>query len=189
MIKGKFDFRELKKYQKQLEKMSKESKQIEKFCIDCAKELAGELLSLVIPRTPVSKNVTYIDADGRKKVMKNGGTLRRGWVSKSEKEAESGPLPEAKEAYKYAQSLTVTRNGNEYIIEIVNPVHYASYVENGHRTRGSEKGLSIEGYKSMNKWVDGKFMLKISEEELDSKTPEILERKLQKFLEECFNGN
>lgn len=189
MIKGKFDFRELKKYQKQLEKMSKESNKIIKFYEMCAKEMAARLLSLVIPRTPVSKNVTYIDAYGRKQVMKNGGTLRRGWVSKSEKEAESGTLPGVKEAYEYAQSLTVTKNGNDYIIEIVNPVHYASYVENGHRTRGTEKGLSIERYKSMNKWVDGKFMLKISEEELDSKTPEILERKLQKFLEECFNGN
>lgn len=188
MIKGKFNFKELERYQKKLEKMSKESNEMIQFYQLCAKEIAARLLALVIPRTPVAENTTYIDAEGREMVMKNGGTLRRGWVSKSEKEAESGTIPGAKEAYEYAQSLIVIKEGNEYVIEIVNPVHYASYVENGHRQEVGRYVPAI-GKRLVNSWVDGKFMLKISEEELDSKMSQILEKKIQKFLEECFDGN
>lgn len=185
MIKGKFDFKELEKYQKKLEKMAKGGSETIQFYGLCAKEIAARLLALVIPRTPVAKSTTYLDAEGREKVMKNGGTLRRGWVSRTEQEAESGSIPGVKEAYEYAQSLAVTKNGNEYVIEIVNPVNYASYVENGHRQEVGRYVPAI-GKRLVKSWVNGKFMLKISEEELDSRTPQILEKKIQKFLEEMF---
>ena len=45
------------------------------------------------------------------------------------------------------------------------------YVEYGHRT-ANHKG-----------WVSGKFMLTISEEELKTISPRILEKKLKKYLE------
>lgn len=188
MIKGKFNLKELERYQKKLERMSKQGNELQEFCEMCSKELAARLLSLVIPRTPVGQNTTYIDSQGRKMVMKNGGTLRRGWVSRTEKEAESGNIPGMKEAYEYANSLQITKNGNEYIVEIVNPVHYASYVENGHRQEVGRYVPAI-GKKLVNSWVDGKFMLKISEEELDANVSKILEKKIQKFLEGCFNGD
>jgi len=76
-----------------------------------------------------------------------GGTLRRGWTAEQ-----------------------ITKIGNMYQIEIINPVHYASYVEYGHRTR-DHKG-----------WVEGRFMLTISEQELNAQAPAILERKLEKIL-------
>lgn len=79
-------------------------------------------------------------------------------------------------------------NGNIYTIEIVNPVHYSSYVENGHRQEVGRYVHAI-GKRLTKAWVDGKFMLKISEEELDVKVPQILERKITKFMEECFNEN
>ena len=79
---------------------------------------------------------------------KVGGTLRRGWT-----------IGEVK------------HEGNDCIIEVINPLEYASYVEYGHRTR-DHKG-----------WVTGKFMLTISEQELEKMTPAILERKLIKFLQ------
>jgi hypothetical protein len=66
------------------------------------------------------------------------------------------------------------KKGGTYVIEIVNPVDYASYVEFGHRTR-NHKG-----------WVQGKFMLTISEQELEVSAPKILERKLEKKLGEVF---
>ena len=155
----------------------------------CARELAARLISLAMARTPVGESITYLDANVMEKVMKNGGTLQRGWVSRTEAEAESGNgTPGAKEAYEYAQSLAVTKDGNTYTIEIVNPVHYASYVENGHRQEVGRYVPAI-GKKLVNSWVDGKFMLKISEEELDSKVSLILEKKIEKFMEECFNGN
>ena len=94
---------------------------------------------------------------------KKGGTLRRGWTGEKSQPAST-----------YVGSLKVTRAGGAYTIEIVNPVEYASYVEYGHRTR-NHKG-----------WVEGKFMLTISEEEIRKSAPNILEKKLEKYLKECF---
>ena len=74
----------------------------------------------------------------------------------------------------YAQSLKVQHRGGICVIEIINPVEYASYVEFGHRTRGG-KG-----------WVEGKFILSVAEEEIQASAPKILENKLKKKLGECF---
>lgn len=68
----------------------------------------------------------------------------------------------------------VEKVGNKYQVEIKNPIEYASYVEFGHRTR-NHKG-----------WVEGKFMLTISEQEIQSIAPRILENKIKKLLGECF---
>ena len=91
---------------------------------------------------------------------KVGGTLRRGWTGKQSQSAKS-----------YANSLNVQHSGNIYKIEIINPVEYASYVEYGHRTR-NHKG-----------WVEGKFMMTISEQELQTIAPKVLEAKLRKYME------
>ena len=66
----------------------------------------------------------------------------------------------------------IEKIGGVFHIEIINPVEYASYVEFGHRTRGGDG------------WVEGKFMLTISEQEIERDVPAILERKLQKYLKE-----
>ncbi|MFC3802709.1 HK97 gp10 family phage protein [Cohnella sp. GCM10012308] len=55
-------------------------------------------------------------------------------------------------------------------VEIINPVEYAMYVEHGHRTRDHAG------------WVDGRFMLTISIQELERELPAFLERKLQQFI-------
>ena len=138
--------------------------EIEKFK-DLAKELAARLLAKVIKRTPVG--------DYQSTTGKSGGTLRRGWTARSEGEAESGRTQNAKQ---YADSLQINKVGNTYQVEIINPVNYASYVEFGHRTRGG-KG-----------WVNGRFMLTISEQELDTQAPAILERKISQKLMEVFGG-
>lgn len=164
---GKVDFKELQQLQQRLDKL--QLSDIDKFCEDCAKELAARLLAKVIKRTPVGK---YGSGTG-----KNGGTLRRGWTAASEREAElSSTFGGSAGATGYVKALTITKVGNVYQIEIINPVSYASYVEFGHRTR-SGKG-----------WVNGLFMLTISEDELDSQAPVILERKLMKYLGDAFNA-
>ena len=61
-----------------------------------------------------------------------------------------------------------------YKIEIINPVEYASYVEFGHRT-ANHKG-----------WVGGKFMLTISEQEIQNIAPRVLEKKIKQKLEAAF---
>ena len=151
---GKVDFGDLKKFRDNLEQNLGRS-QVDDFIKSCAKELAARLLAKVIKRTPVGQ---YPNSTGKK-----GGTLRRGWTGGK---GQSGAA--------YANNLKVNCYGDTFVIEIINPVEYASYVEFGHRTRNG-KG-----------WVAGKFMLTISEQEVQRDAPKVLENKLKKKLGECF---
>lgn len=161
---GGFTAADLKKLQKQLNKIQEGN--VEAFVDSCAKELAARLLAKVIKRTPVGKHP--------KSSGKKGGTLRRGWTSKTHEEAVGGSGKSSVAAGKaYADSLKINHFGNTLVIEIVNPVKYASYVEYGHRT-ANHKG-----------WVQGRFMLTTSEQELENITPKVLESKIKKFLGEC----
>ena len=85
------------------------------------------------------------------------GTLRRAWTAGTSSEG-------------YANSVHVNHSGNVYEIAITNPKEYASYVEYGHRTP-NHKG-----------WVPGKFMMKISEEELERIAPAILEQRIYRYF-------
>lgn len=160
-------------------KQSLTDNQVELFIESCAKELAARLLAKVIKRTPVgdySKEITVVaKRDGKKHKKgesytkkinpsgKKGGTLKRGWTGGKKQDAKS-----------YVDSLHVNHYGGVYVIEIKNPVEYASYVEFGHRKRNHSD------------WVEGKFMLTISEQEIQADSSKILESKLKKKLGECF---
>lgn len=174
---GGFSIAGMKKLQKQLNKIQQGN--VEGFIDACAKELAARLLAKVIKRTPVGdySGASYSCAGGQvhkgsKVEGKKGGTLRRGWTSKTHEEAASGGGMGAN-AKAYADSLTIQHNGSMVVIEIVNPVKYASYVEYGHRPP-NHKG-----------WVPGHFMMTISEQEIQSIAPKVLESKIKKFLGEC----
>lgn len=160
---GGFSVAGIKKLQNQLNQLQQGD--VEAFIDACAKELAARLLAKVIKRTPVGQ---YPKSSGKK-----GGTLRRGWTSKTYEEAQSGSGKGAN-AKAYADSLEIQHKGNLLIIEIVNPVEYSSYVEYGHRTANH------------NGWVQGRFMLTISEQEVQNIAPKVLESKIKKFLGECF---
>jgi hypothetical protein len=151
---GKVDIKDLEDFKLNLEKHLGEY-QIHPFLESCAKELAARLLAKVVKRTPTGEYP--------KKTGKKGGTLKRGWTNGKSSGATA-----------YANSLKVHTFGGNYVIEIVNPVEYASYVEFGHRTRGG-KG-----------WIEGKFMLTISEQEVQRDSVKILEKKLKQKLGECF---
>lgn len=153
----KLDYKELQKLREQLDKVANES-QVDEFLKSCSKELAARLLAKVIKRTP------SVD-----------GVLRRGWTGE-----KSG------DATKYAQSLPVSKEGSDFVIEIINPVYYASYVEFGHRQEVGRFVPAI-GKRLKKGWVEGKFMLTISEEEIRKSAPKILEKKLEKYLKECFS--
>lgn len=160
---GNLNIRELKKFQESLQKLQDPDAFVEA----CAKELAARLLAKVIKRTPVgdySKPVQFTTKDGKDvsfqpNTGKKGGTLRRGWTG-----YRNGSAKE------YADNLTVSRFGDTYVIEIVNPVEYASYVEYGHRTANNSG------------WVKGQFMMTISEQELQRIAPKVLENKIKKYL-------
>ena len=77
---------------------------------------------------------------------------------------------------------TVLKIGDTYTIEVSNPVNYASYVEFGHRQTPG-RFVPALGKKLKRGWVEGKFMLTISEKELQDSAERILTQKLSKFLE------
>ena len=159
---GRCDYRQLIKLRDNLAKLQRMD--LDKFCRDTSKELAARLLSLVIPATPVGN---YSKASGKK-----GGTLRRGWTARTEQEAAGRGGDSNAQAY--AQALPISKQGSTYIVEVINPVHYASYVEFGHRTPGGG-------------WVEGKYFLTISEQQLRGRAPAIIEDKLKKLLRGAFN--
>lgn len=186
---GKFSASGWKKLQKQMDKIQQDN--IEAFVEACAKELAARLLAKVIKRTPVGDYSKEVEVTAKRdskhhkkgdtytKKVKNpsgkmGGTLRRGWTANTHEEAASGKgSPTAEQAKAYANSLKINHVGNMLSIEIENPVEYASYVEYGHRTADHSN------------WVIGRFMLTISEQELQTIAPKVLEAKINKFLGEC----
>lgn len=151
---GNVNVDDLKDFRKKIQN-SLGANHVDLFIESCAKELAARLLAKVIKRTPVGQ---YPKSSG-----KMGGTLRRGWTGEKSQAAST-----------YAGNLKVNHFGDVYVIEIVNPVEYASYVEFGHRTRDHEG------------WVEGKFMLTISEQEIERDAPRVLENKLKKKLGEVF---
>lgn len=116
------------------------------FCEATVKELAARMLRKVKERTLPG---VYPEGSGR-----SGGTLRGNWTI----------------------GATIRREGNSYVIDVINPTEYAPYVEYGHRTRG-HKG-----------WVKGRFYMTISADELQRDAPKILEKKLAKWLGEALNG-
>ncbi len=150
----------------------------------CAKELAARLLRKVIKRTPVGVNPNDrgypVSEDTYKKYWAGytGGTLRRGWTAKSEEEAEKGGNPDITA---FVDSLSVEKVLNTYQITITNPVHYASYVEYGHRQEVGRYVGAIER-RLKRAWVPGQFILKISEDELREQSPAIIERNIEKWL-------
>ena len=162
---GSCDYRELKKFQEKLEKMSKAN--IQKFCEDVSRELASRLLRKVIKRTPVGQ---YPSGSGYV-----GGTLRRGWTAKTEREAMYNTVFNgSNNISKWVNELPIKKIGNIFQIDVTNVVNYVSYVEYGHRTRG-HKG-----------WVEGHFMLTISENEINAMLPNFIKKKLTEFLSEVF---
>ena len=67
----------------------------------------------------------------------------------------------------------IRKDGDTYEIEIINPTEYGPYVEYGHRT-ANHRG-----------WVRGRFMLKMSEQDLEQMAPALIQQKLYLFLKEA----
>lgn len=167
---GSFDFSELKKLQKNLNKLQEE--QLNIFMESCAKELAARLLEKVIKRTPVGDYTgnAYTCTSGLKhsghSAKKTGGTLRKGWTAEKGSGSEGLKTRGVKQ---FLDTINVNHYGDTYVIEVINSIEYASYVEFGHRTP-DHKG-----------WVPGHFMMTISEQEIEQAAPRLLEKKIRVF--------
>ena len=165
---GSADFKELKEFQKKLQQLEDDRAE---FCERCSKALAGRLLSMVIKRTPVG--VKANDSEEWEGYV--GGTLRRNWTDGKRAGATV-----------YANSLPVYKNGDDYTIVVKNPTEYASYVEFGHRQTPGRYVPAL-GKRLKASWVNGKYMLTLSEKDLESMAPAILEKELNKFFAEVFD--
>ena len=71
----------------------------------------------------------------------------------------------------------IQKRGNEYYVEIINPVEYAEWVEDGHRI--VVDGVTIG-------WVEGFFMLKINEKKIDKVKDRIIKRHVDAWLKDVF---
>lgn len=65
----------------------------------------------------------------------------------------------------------VTKHGDQFEVILSNNADYADYVEFGHRTRGHKN------------WVPGKFMLTITEKQIEG----VIESIVDRHLEEAFS--
>lgn len=72
---------------------------------------------------------------------------------------------------------SIEKQGNDYVVTIYNSVDYANFVEYGHGTR-NHKG-----------WVQGEFMMTISERELQAITPQLINKKVDEWLKEVLRND
>ena len=161
---GKVDFRELKELEQRLAKL--EQTDFDRFCREAAAEIAGRLLTKVKKRTIAGVVPTYATEEAKQQYWAGytGGTLRDAWTI-----------------------LPVEKHGNNYVVTIVNNTEYASYVEFGHRQTPGRYVPAL-GKSLKANWVKGRFMLTISEQELERELPAMLEKKLRKFLYDSLYG-
>ena len=158
---GRCDFKELKRLEKRLEQL--EQVDFDAVCRKTAKKIAAMLLNKVKKRTPVGVVPDGLDDEALEHWEGyEGGNLRDQW-----------------------DVLPIERNGDQYIVTVINPVEYASYVEYGHRQRPGRYVPAL-GKSLKANWVDGRFMLTISVQEVQAKAPAITEKAIYKALKGVF---
>lgn len=155
----KVDVSKLNLFQEKLKQLNTVQKN--QFFQQTTAEIANMLLSLVISRTPPLYKST--DYHGH-------GTLRRGWMVKGK-----STVPAA----------SVERIAGGYAVTLTNSTYYASYVEEGHRQTIGRYVPAI-GKRLVKGWVEGQHFLKISELELQSVAPGIIQARLDAFLKTVF---
>lgn len=79
----------------------------------------------------------------------------------------------------------VYKDGTEYVAEIINSMEYASYVENGHRQEPGRFVPTI-GKRLVKSYVPGKYMLRISEQEVKKEADKIVQRRIERALGDLF---
>jgi len=155
---GSCDFKQLKRLHEKMQKL--DVNQITEICTSLVNELSARLLRKVIKRTPTGVYPSHVH-----------------FVTKDGKEVDFDVAKKTGGTLKRGWTIgEIVKVGNTYEVEIINPIMYASYVEFGHRTR-NHKG-----------WVKGKFMMTISEKELEAQATKIIEKRIMQYLEWCFNG-
>lgn len=140
----------------------------QEFCEQMANELANRLLRAVKQRTPVGVPPDWIGEDTYAQYWSgyNGGELRKAWKITD----------------------TQIQGKRTFVIEVYNPMKYAPYVEYGHRQNVGAFIPAIER-PLVKPWVEGQHMLQISAEEIRSKAPAIIQKRLHEELERMFGDD
>lgn len=186
-IKGFVNASGLKKFKANLEKLNESQRR--EWNESALKELAARLLKRVIHRTPIGK--APVDLKKMKQTQKVVGASGKSRTFLTAEAAELQKRFGMWEGYKggtLRKSWTagaVVKTGGAYTIEIINPEKYAPYVEFGHRQTPGRYVPAI-GKRLKRSWVNGKFMLTVSEQELQADAPGILAKKLEKFMKGAF---
>lgn len=160
---GSFEVKGIEELQAKLKEL--QASKINDCMMLCTKQLAARLLAKVIKRTPVgdySKVIKVVAKRTSKKHQKGDVYTKR--INPSGK--KGGTLRRGWTV----KELRLEKKGDVFTINVSNPVEYASYVEYGHKTRGGKD------------WVEGRFMLTKSEEEVRSIAPNLLENEIKKLL-------
>lgn len=71
----------------------------------------------------------------------------------------------------------VIKKGSSFIIVIYNQMEYASFVEKGHRIVVAGKTVG---------WVEGHFMLKLTEDEMERIAPNMWKKEIEKEMKRIF---
>lgn len=160
---GSTDFKQLQELAERINRFNNFDRDL--FCRECASELAQRLYAMVVKKTPTGRVPNYISEEASEEWSGyQGGELKKAW-----------------------KVLSVQKVGNEYVCEIINPTKYAPYVEYGHRQTPGRYVPAL-GKRLKSSWVEGHFMMTISEKKIETLAPKLLEKELQKKLEEIING-
>ena len=76
---------------------------------------------------------------------------------------------------------------DDHIITAENPEKYASYVEYGHRQTPGRYVPAL-GKRLKASWVNGKFMLRTSADEISEQYPKAVQKAVDEALKEVFRG-
>ncbi len=85
------------------------------------------------------------------------------------------------------ENKKITKYKGYYIASVINPMEYASYVENGHR---QTPGLYVPvlGKRLKRNFVEGQHMMKLSAEYVEKEGQEYINRKFAEFLRRHLNA-
>jgi hypothetical protein len=73
----------------------------------------------------------------------------------------------------------IVKKGDTYTMLIYNQIEYASFVEKGHRI--------VIGGKTIG-WVEGRFMLKLTEDEMNRIAPNMWKKEVEKEMKRIFGS-
>lgn len=76
------------------------------------------------------------------------------------------------------------KNSDDCTAVVFNPLEYASYVEKGHRGQPG-RYIARLGKKGKTSWVYGKFFLKRTEKNIESRKNSIAQKALEAYLKKC----